>query len=341
MSGLGDSQQQKFTGTVSPSLQAPPKGGVLCYLITGGTGFLGSYLCKLLLSQGHKVRAYARSEHGHEALERSIPQEQRPRLSNLLGAVEDLDRLRLAMRGVDRVIHAAAQKVVPLAEYDPGSCIRTNISGTMNVALACLEAKVKRAVLVSTDKASAPATVYGATKLAAERAWLASNRYSAGEAPEYLAVRYGNVWKSKGSVLHAWDASRAIGKTPGITDVRCTRYHFRLEDAAAFVLDALEHGSPGDLWIPRLPIYSLGDLWRAYAQHSGESDPPRPIGLRIAEKLHESLISPNESSSVKSKDERKYVLRPGEIHEQGGWEYNSGMERWRLSVPQLVEEMGR
>ena len=332
-------EQKNSPRSVSPSLQAPSNEGVLCYLITGGTGFLGSHLTRSLLRAGHRVRAYARGEHGHEALERSVPAGERARLSTLLGAVEDLDRLRLAMRGVDYVIHAAAQKIVPLAEYDPGSCLRSNVSGTMNVALAALEANVRRAVLISTDKASAPATVYGASKLCGERAWLAANRYSAGARPEYVAVRYGNVWRSRGSVLEAWDTARGRGEIPGITDPRCTRFHFRLEQAAEFVLQALHEAKPGDLWVPRLPTYKLGDLWRAYAKHHDEDGPPRPIGLRLAEKMHESLISENESSACARKDERKYVLRPGEIHEQGGWSYHSGGETWRLGVEDLVREM--
>lgn len=305
------------------------------YLITGATGFLGSSLTTHLLALGHKVRAYARSEHGHESLRALVKEEHLPRLSSLLGAVEDLDRLRLAMRGVDRVIHAAAQKVVPLGEYDPRSCIKTNVEGTMNVALACLEAKVKRAAFISSDKASAPATVYGACKLASERSWLGANRYSAGTSTEYVAVRYGNCWLSSGSVIHAWRKAEASGLPIQITDPNCTRFHITLKEACKLILDALEHADPGTLWIPRLPSYRLGDLGNAFRAAYGIQRQPQIMGLRMAEKLHESMISEDESPCVRSEDEGHYVLEPGKVYRKGRPAYTSGSNEWRLSVTAL------
>ena len=306
------------------------------YLVTGATGFLGSEITRHLLSQGHKVRAFARNEHGHEALERSIPDEQKGRFSTLLGSVEDVSRLTRACRGVTYVIHAAAQKIVPLAEYDPGACIGTNVWGTQNVSRACLDAGVRRAVFVSTDKASSPATLYGASKLCAERVWLGSNRYSAGSGCEYVAVRYGNVWASKGSVLEAWAGSKGKLK---ITDPQCTRFHIHRHEAVSFVLDALAHALPGELWIPKLPTYRIGNLCMAFRRAFNLPAQPEIVGLRLAEKLHEDLISPHESIACKSQDEHKYILEPGRIHEQGGWGYSSGMPGHQLSVEELTREV--
>lgn len=300
------------------------------YLITGGTGFLGSHLTKHLLTQGHKVRVYARSEHGHERLSQLIPQEQRPRLSTLLGAVEDLGRLRIALRGVDHVIHAAAQKIVPIAEYDPGRCVATNVDGTANVIDACLSLGVRSAVLVSSDKAAAPYTVYGATKLCAERLWLAANRYSAGGFPAFMACRYGNVWGSKGSVLETWAGEQEAGKPISITYPNCTRWHITVEQAIKVVLEALHEHEAGDLVIPKMPRYTLGHLAEAFG------GPSKVVGLRLAEKKHEDLISEHESCSVKTQDDACFVLRPGELHEEGGWSYRSSAATARaLSVDEL------
>lgn len=303
------------------------------YLVTGGTGFLGSALVTSLLSSGYKVRTLSRNEHSVEKLQKACGNE--PRLSCLLGSVEDRQRLLKALRGVDYCIHAAAQKIVPLAEYDPVSCIKTNVQGTINVADACLEAGVKRAVFISTDKASAPATLYGASKLCAERAWLGANRYSAGKATEYTGVRYGNVFASAGSVLHAWSKQSQIE----LTDPRCTRFNMHLEEACSFVLRTLEHAAPGELRIPKLPTYRIGDLAHAFRLAFGIKDQPKIVGLRMAEKLHESLISESESMACRYQDDSEYVLTPGSIHERGGWEYASGQPGRQLGVEELTRKI--
>ena len=308
--------------------------GEKTFLITGGTGFLGSALTKHLLSTGSKVRTLSRNEHSVEKLVKDCGSESA--LSCLLGSVEDLPRLKKALRGVTHVVHAAAQKIVPLAEYDPASCVKTNVQGTANVADACLEAGVETAVLISTDKASAPATLYGATKLCAERLWLGSNRYSAGNGTRYLGVRYGNVWGSAGSVLHAWGAAHAQGNPISLTDPRCTRFHLTLEEACSFVLSALEHASAGDLLIPKLPTYRMGDLAHAFRLAYGMEAQPSIVGLRLAEKLHEDLISQHESVACKEQDETRYVLTPGTVRERGGWGYSSGQVGRQFGVEELT-----
>jgi UDP-N-acetylglucosamine 4,6-dehydratase len=309
------------------------------YLITGGTGSLGTQLTLTLLKQGHKVRALARSEHGHEKLRAQVPQELHPQLSSLVGAVEDLQRLHLAARGVDFVIHAAAQKAIPLAEYNPRECTLTNILGTLNVIDACLNSGVKRAVLVSTDKASAPATLYGFTKATAERLWLNANRYSAGNPPHFAAVRYGNVFASQGSVIHAWKKQAAEGKQIEITDPQCTRFHIPLAQAVSFVLAALGDAESGELWVPKLPSYRIGDLAHAFRAHYSLREQPSISGLRLSEKLHESMISGDEWPSLKAEDRWHFTLEPGVIHRKERMEYSSGMNPHKLGVEALTEEI--
>ena len=308
------------------------------YLITGGTGSLGTALTLHLLAAGHKVRVYARNEHGHERLVQATPKAEQARLSSLIGAVEDRERLRRAFHGVDYVIHAAAQKAIPLAEYNPLECIGTNVHGSANVVAACMDAGVKRAVLVSTDKASSPATLYGGTKFVAERLWLNGNRYSAGNEPHFVAVRYGNVWGSNGSVLHAFRKASQSGSIE-ITDPQCTRFHIRLNQAVDFVLSALHKAHAGELWVPRLPSYRLGDLAAAFGIAHSLSKPPSVVGLRLSEKLHESMISPDESSSLKAEDDTHFTLEPGVIHRKGGFSYTSGSNTHRLGVEALTEEI--
>ena len=315
------------------------------YLITGGTGSLGTALTKHLLGAGHRVRVYARNEHRHEDLERQIPEEQRPRLSCLIGAVEDGPRLKRAMRGVDYVIHAAAMKVVPLCEYNPGQAIQTNVLGSQAVVEACLDAGVRRAVFVSTDKGRAPSTLYGATKLVAERAWLAANRYRP-DAPPFAGVAYGNVFASRGSLIHSF-VDQANTGTLRLTDPSATRFHITLDQAVHFVLDAVDHAEPGTLWIPKLPSYRVGDFATAFSRVYGLTKEPVVTGLRPAEKRHEDLISENESYACKDQHPTReymaelnhYVLEPGKTHCQGGWSYNSGSNPWKLSIAELEKEI--
>lgn len=352
---MSDSAKDKPYNSVSPSLQ--PSDSQRVYLITGGTGSLGTALTKLLLAQGHKVRVLARNEHRHEHLRQGIAEDLRPNLSNLIGSVEDSRRLEIALRGVDYVVHAAAQKSIPLAEYNPVECARTNIEGSINVIEGSIRSGVKRAVLVSTDKASSPATLYGGTKFVAERLWLNANRYSAGKEPHFVAVRYGNVFASQGSVIHAFVKQAQYGALE-ITDPNCTRFHIKLDQAVAFVLEALHRAGPGELWVPKLPTYRLGDFAHAFRIVYGLSKQPSITGLRLSEKLHESMISVDESPSLKGEEDGHYVLEPGVIHNylpesytrmirdhanipkmSKAWSYSSGTPGWALTVEALREEI--
>ena len=319
--------------------------GQQTWLITGGTGSLGTALTQALLSEGHKVRVFARDEHRHDVLEKAIPKAHKANLSCLLGAVEDRRRLRRAVRGVEYVIHAAAQKVIDRAEYNPIECIQTNTLGSINVLEACIDAKVKRAVLVSTDKARAPSTLYGATKLCAERAWLAANRYRGSETGLFSACAYGNVWGSRGSVLQAF-AEQAQHGFLTLTDIECTRFHITIEQAVRFVRDAVDKADPGTLWIPKIPSYRVGDLATAFESIYEIKKPRVVLGLRPAEKRHESLVSENEWSSVKESiadpgnpNGGRYVLEPGKVHRSEEGSYTSGKNSWKLTIDQLEREV--
>lgn len=306
------------------------------FLITGATGSLGSCLTQRLISQGFRVRAYARNEHGHEALERSVPTAKRHLLSCLIGEVEDLERMKLAMQGVDYCIHAAALKVIRLAEYNPSECIKTNVLGTQSVIRACIHSGVKRAVFVSSDKASASINHYGHTKAVGEKLWTHANRYRP-EDPPFVAVRYGNCWNSRGSVIQTFREQAGKDGHLTLTDPECTRFHWKLEDAASFVLKALHEAKAGEIWIPKLPSYKLEDLAHAFEDAYSISKPYSVVGLRAGEKLHESMLSGDEAFMARN-DGTRIVLTPGvaqgDCMKAG---YNSGSNTWRIGRRELAE----
>lgn len=321
------------------------------YLITGGTGTLGTILTKRLLAEGHKVRIFARGEHEHQKLEASLPEDQRVRLTKCVGAVEELGRLRRAVDGVDVVIHAAAQKVVPLAETNPWSCIRTNVDGTINVAEACLDGGVKRAILVSSDKARSPSTLYGASKLCAERAWLASNSYRGGKGGLFAGCCYGNVFASTGSVIPFWIEEHSKGKPISITDPKMTRFHMTLDYACSFVLRVANTCQPKTMTIPKLPSYTLGDLAAAFMKVFAVTQKPVVTGRRPAEKVHEEMITETESSMILCENDLDYVLTPGIVQRDFynftpndthvAASYHSGTNPWRVPMSELEQLVGR
>lgn len=299
------------------------------YCITGGSGSLGTALTHTLLAQGHKVRAIARNEHRIAALVQSVTPSLRGNLSAMCGDVRAPSRLRLAFRDVDYVIHAAAMKSVGQCEYDPGEAVLTNVQGTINVALACIENGVKRAVFISSDKACSPVNLYGMTKATGERLWLASNSYSAGIGTEFVAVRYGNVWGSNGSVIRKWEEQGTIT----LTDPECTRFHLRIPDAVDLVLSALQVGVAGSLYVPLLPSYRLRDLASAASPQAKQV----VIGLQPGEKLHECMVNEYEASHA-VKEEGRIRIDPS-LKGNGVKEYTSGANTWRLTVGQLREEI--
>jgi UDP-N-acetylglucosamine 4,6-dehydratase/5-epimerase len=262
-------------------------------LITGGTGSFGSAFVKSILARGQprKVIVFSRDEQKHHAMKKQFAD---PRIRFFVGDVRDLARLRLALRGVDLVVHAAAMKHVDLCEYNPLEAINTNISGTVNLIQAALDAGVEKVVGVSTDKAVAPINLYGASKLCMEKLLTAANSYSGDLATRFCAVRYGNVMGSKGSVIPLFREQRAQGRIT-ITDARMTRFWIEMDDAVELVLQALSLMRGGEIFIPKLQAATVAQVANTLAP----GVPQHVIGIRPGEKLHECLMGPEECRRAK------------------------------------------
>ena len=260
-------------------------------LITGGTGSLGKSLVEFLLRET-KVRRIAilsRDELKQQRLRIQFKDDSRLRW--FLGDVRDLERLKRAFHGVDFVIHAAALKQVDTGEYNPMEFIKTNVLGSQNVIDASIDAGVKRVVALSTDKASSPINLYGATKLTADKLFVAANNFSFTYGTTISVVRYGNVMGSRGSVIPYFQEIAAKGKPLPITDLRMTRFWISIESAVKFVIDSLEMMTGGELYVPRIPSMKIVDLANAVAPGA----PLQEIGMRPGEKLHEEMISADDS----------------------------------------------
>jgi UDP-N-acetylglucosamine 4,6-dehydratase len=260
-------------------------------LITGGTGSLGKSLVQYLLSETkvRRIAIFSRDELKQHDLRIHFKDD--PRLRWFLGDIRDLDRLKRAFHGVDFVIHAAALKQVDTGEYNPMEFIKTNVLGSQNVIDASIDAGVKRVVALSTDKASSPINLYGATKLTADKLFVAANNYSYTYGTTFSVVRYGNVMGSRGSVIPFFKNLAAQGKPLSITDLRMTRFWISIEDAVKFVIDSLEMMTGGELYVPRIPSMKIVDLAYAVSAESKLEE----IGMRPGEKLHEEMISADDS----------------------------------------------
>lgn len=257
-------------------------------LITGGSGFLGQHLTRRLFARGiERICIYSRSEHVQAAMRQALNEEGNPRMRWFIGDVRDPERLERAMHGVDLVLHCAALKRIELGYYAPDEMIKTNVFGTMNVIEAAARAQVGKVLLVSSDKAYQPVSPYGQSKALAESLVLAANNVHP-HGPRFAVVRYGNVWASTGSVVPTWRAAIAAGDPLKLTDPNCTRFYMTIEQACTLVLDTAKSMAGGELVIPDLPAYRLGDL--LYAM-TGAEDPPPVLftGLPKWEKLHESM----------------------------------------------------
>ena len=260
----------------------------MIYALIGGTGTLGHELARQLFDETDgKIRILARGEHRLNEMRREFSND---RLSFFVGDVRDRLRLRRALTDVDYVFHLAALKHVHTCEYDVLESVRTNIDGTVNVVEACIDAGVKQAVLVSTDKAVEPTTTYGATKMMAERIFIHGNSYSGGKPPYFYAVRYGNVLASQGSVLNIWKQQAENGLPLSIVDPEMTRFWWTVEDAATFVRKSMNYARPGDIYVPLLPSCSLRDLAETVAPGSEIIH----IDGHPTEKIHEDLLAPCE-----------------------------------------------
>lgn len=274
-------------------------------LITGGTGSFGSAFAKYLLSneEPERVVVFSRDELKQWEMRQLLGDDERLRF--FLGDIRDRDRLNLALRGVDYVVHAAALKQVDTAEYNPMEFVKTNILGSENVIQAALDANVKKVVALSTDKASSPVNLYGATKLTADKLFISSNHYAVAGGTRFSVVRYGNVIASRGSVIPFFRSLAANGDPLPITDLRMTRFFITLEQAVQFVIDSLEAMTGGELYVPKIPSMRITDLAEAIAPGA----PMVEVGMRPGEKLHEEMISAEDSRRTVSQPTR-YVVQP-------------------------------
>lgn len=259
-------------------------------LITGGTGSFGHAFVPLTLAKYNPRRLVIYSRDEMKQWEMAKLYGDDPRVRFFIGDVRDKDRLHRALDGIDYVVHAAATKIVPTAEYNPFECVKTNINGAMNLIDACIDQRVKRVMSLSTDKASSPANLYGATKLASDKLFVAGNSYAGGHHTRFAVVRYGNVMGSRGSVIPFFMTKAESGKLP-ITDVRMTRFMITLEQGVELVWHAFDDMVGGEIYVKKIPSMNIVDIAKAVAPNAEHEI----IGIRPGEKLHEQMISPEDS----------------------------------------------
>lgn len=262
-------------------------------LITGGTGSLGRQLTKTILERWPHVKRlviYSRDEQKQFQMEQDFPEKKYSAIRYFIGDVRDYDRLKRAFSGIDYVIHAAAMKHVHIAEYNPDECVKTNIGGAENVIRASLSSNVSKVVALSTDKACAPINLYGATKLASDKLFIAANNFTGEKKISFSVVRYGNVMGSNGSVIPFFLKKRKEGILP-ITDLNMTRFNISIERGVDMVLHALGKAWGGEIFIPKIPSYRIKDI----ADATGPECKIKIIGTRAGEKIHEEMITSSDS----------------------------------------------
>ena len=264
-------------------------------LITGGTGSFGKMFTKLILERNPEVKKLvilSRDEQKHFQMAQEFPSEQYPAMRYFIGDVRDKSRLKRAFEGIDVVIHAAAMKHVHLAEYNPMECVKTNINGAENVIDAALDSEVQHVVALSTDKAAAPINLYGATKLASDKLFIAANNMKGNRDIRFSVVRYGNVMGSNGSVMPFFLNKKNKGeKLLPITDDQMTRFNISLKDGCEMVFYAIEKAWGGEVFIPKIPSYKISDVATAIAPGLEQ----KIVGIRPGEKLHEEMITASDS----------------------------------------------
>ena len=315
-------------------------------LITGGTGSFGKQFVKTVLNLYPDIKrlvVYSRDELKQFEMAQEFTESKYPVIRYFIGDVRDKDRLRRAMEGIDIVIHAAALKQVPAAEYNPFEFIKTNVIGAQNIIEACLDSGVKKVVALSTDKAAAPINLYGATKLCSDKLFTAANNIRGHHDIRFSVVRYGNVMGSRGSVIPFYLERKKTGILP-ITDPEMTRFNISLQEGVDMVLWALENAQGGEIFVPKIPSYRITDLAKAIGP-----DCEHPvIGIRPGEKIHEEMIT--SSDSLNTVDLGKYfaILPSAGAHTvetycsahngqpvPQGYAYNSGSNPDFLTIEQL------
>jgi UDP-N-acetylglucosamine 4,6-dehydratase len=275
-------------------------------LVTGGTGSFGRRFVRTVLANHKPARlaVYSRDEMKQFQMRQEFPIEQHPNLRFFIGDVRDRDRLYRALDGVDIVVHAAALKQVPAAEYNPLEAIKTNILGSANLIDAAIDRNVKKVLALSTDKAANPVNLYGATKLCADKLFVAANEYAGHHGTRFSVVRYGNVVGSRGSVIPYFLAQRSTGRLT-ITDDRMTRFLITLEEGVALVLRSIEDMIGGEIYVPKIPSVNVTDLARVIGPEC-EID---VIGIRPGEKLHEVMIPEDDARTTIEFDDH-FVIQP-------------------------------
>jgi len=317
-------------------------------LITGGTGSFGKAFVKTVLRQHPEIERLvilSRDELKQFEMAQQFPQSKYKALRYFIGDVRDAERLRRAMEGIDIVIHAAALKQVPAAEYNPFEFIKTNVLGAQNVTEACLDTGVKRVVALSTDKAAAPINLYGATKLCSDKLFTAANNIRGHRDLRFSVVRYGNVMGSRGSVIPFFLERRKTGVLP-ITDPAMTRFNISLQEGVDMVLWALEHAQGGEIFVPKIPSYRITDVAKAIGP---ECEHP-VIGIRPGEKIHEEMITASDSAntvdignyfailpSAGDHSVQSYCAAFGGQPVAPGFAYDSGSNTEFLTVAQLQQ----
>ncbi len=265
-------------------------------LVTGATGSFGKAFIASLIQQNPDIRRvviYSRDELKQWQLRQKYPEQLYPQFRFFLGDIRDRERLKRALEGIDTVVHAAALKQVPAAEYNPMEFIKTNVLGSENLIESCLDTDVQRVVALSTDKAAAPINLYGATKLCSDKLFVAANNIKGTRDLKFSVVRYGNVMGSRGSVIPFFLKTAKTGSIP-ITDPQMTRFNISLEDGVKMVLWALENALGGELFVPKIPSYRITDV----AEAIGPNCKKTIIGIRPGEKIHEEMITSSDSFST-------------------------------------------
>lgn len=320
-------------------------------LITGGTGSFGRALVARLLAnypEVERIVVFSRDELKQYEMAQVFPGSQYKQIRFFIGDVRDQDRIKRALEGVDTVVHAAALKQVPAAEYNPFECIKTNVLGAENVIEACLAAGVRKVVALSTDKAAAPINLYGATKLCSDKLFIAANNIRGRNNIRFSVVRYGNVMGSRGSVIPFFLERRKTGILP-ITDLQMTRFNITLDEGVDMVLHALENSLGGEIFVPKIPSYRITDVAEAIGP-----DCEKPIvGIRAGEKIHEEMVTETDALQtivtdknyiivpmLHNRDQREvmaeYCARHKGVRVPEGFSYNSGRNTDWLSVDQIA-----
>ncbi len=279
-------------------------------LITGGTGSFGNAFVEYCLKniKPKKMIIYSRDELKQYEMEKKFSNEKKTELRFFIGDVRDLPRLKLAMRGVDIAIHAAAMKHVPISEYNPIEAIKTNIIGAQNIVEASLSANLEKVLALSTDKAAAPINLYGATKLASDKLMIAANNFIGKNKTKYSVVRYGNVMASRGSVIPQFYKQSKTGVLK-ITHKQMTRFNITLHESVKYVFKCLQNMEGGELFVPKLPSYRVIDLAKAISPMSKI----KYTGIRPGEKIHEELITTGDAINCREFNDQ-YIIFPNSIY---------------------------